>query len=218
MRLTAPLLKCFRTHVPGRLKVQTGYAAGCCIHAVRSLRRLGVPSTKDHWTHVLFRPPGKTIIIPVPKKPCCKENNDYRPVALTSVVMKCFEKIIISLLKAAVGCSLDDFQFAYRSDRGIEDAVLALDYFLLKHLDNNKAYARLLLVDFSSAFYTLQPHLLIKGLRDLNVHPFIIRWYYSFLTERTQRVNGTMSESRTMSTGVPQGCVSSPVLFILYTN
>ena len=58
--------------------------------------------------------------------------------------MKCFEKIIINLLKVAVGGSLDEFQFAYRSDgyRG--------------HLDNNKAYARLL-VDFSSAFNTITP-------------------------------------------------------------
>ena len=130
-----------------------------------------------------------SVIIPVPKKACCKENNDYRPVALTSVIMKCFEKIIISYLKAAVGCSLDTFQFAYISNRGIEDAVLALDYFLLKHLENSKAYARLLLVDFSSAFNTIQSHLLISRLRDLNVHPLIIRWYYSFLTERTQRVS-----------------------------
>ena len=126
-----------------------------------------------------------SVIIPVPKKASCKENNDYRPVALTSVIMKCFEKIIINFLKAAVGCSLDTFQFAYRSNRGIEDAVLALDYFLLKHLENSKHYARLLLVDFSSAFNTIQSHLLIKRLRDLNVHPLIIRWYYSFLTKRT---------------------------------
>ena len=54
----------------------------------KSLDSHAVPST---WKD--------SIIIPVPKKACCKENNDYRPVALTSIVMKCFEKIFVSLLK-----------------------------------------------------------------------------------------------------------------------
>ncbi len=57
------------------------------------------------------------IIIPVPQKTSCKENNDYRPVALTSLVMKCFEKIMIHFLKTEVSYSLDPFQFAYKKNR-----------------------------------------------------------------------------------------------------
>jgi len=66
----------------------------------------------------------------------------------------------------------------------------------------------------------LQPHLLIARLNDFKDHPLIIKWYYSFLTNRRQRVgvNGTSSEFRTLSTGAPQGCVSSPVFFTLYTD
>lgn len=52
------------------------------------------------------------------------------------------------------------------------------------------------------------------------MNPVIIQWYYSFLTDRTQRVkvNDSLSQVKYCSTGVPQGCVSSPVLFTLYTN
>ena len=91
---------------------------------------------------------------------------------------------------------------------------------MTKHLENPRAYARLLFVDFSSAFNTLQPHVLLNTLQLMNVNPFITKWYHSFLTNRTQqvRVNRTLSEPLTISTGAPQGCVSSPVLFTLYTN
>ncbi len=161
-----------------------------------------------------------SIIIPVPKKASCKENNDYHPVALTSVVMKCFEKIMINFVKTEVSCLSDPFQFAYRSNRSTDDAGIALSHFINRHLEDSSSYAHILFVDFSSAFNMLQPHLLIARLNDFKVHPSIIKWYYSFLTNRRQRVsvNGTLSEFRILSTGVPQGCVSSPVLLTLYTD
>jgi len=56
----------------------------------------------------------------------------------------------------------------------------------------------------------------------MDVNLFIIKWYFSFLSNRTQqvRVNGKISDSHAISTGAPQGCSqrSSPVLFTLYTN
>ena len=59
------------------------------------------------------------VIIPVPKKPSITGLNDYRPVALTSVIMKIFEKIICDHLSKAV--CLDPFQFACRSNRSVEE-------------------------------------------------------------------------------------------------
>ena len=52
------------------------------------------------------------------------------------------------------------------------------------------------------------------------MNPFIIRWYGSFLTDRKQqvKVNSILSDTLNISTGAPQGCVSSPLLFIIYTN
>ncbi len=83
-----------------------------------------------------------------------------------------------------------------------------------------KANACALLIDFSSAFNTLQPHFLMQKLKAMSVNPFILKWHSSFLTKRAQlvRVNNTVSEPRQTSTGAPQGCVSSPVLVTLYTN
>ena len=75
-------------------------------------------------------------------------------------------------------------------------------------------------IDFSSAFNSIHPDILLRKLALLGVNPLIIRWYFSFLTKRPQRVrfNDVFSEEALSSTGVPQGTVSSSFLFTLYTN
>ena len=137
-------------------------------------------------------------IVPVPKKSKVVCNNDLRPVALTSIVMKCFEKIILRLLKTQVQTKLDPFQFAYRPARSTEDAILLMLDKLYHHLDTPKHYARVLFIDFSSAFNTIQPHLMIKKLSDLNVSQHLQAWVMTFLIKRPQyvRVNCHTSHIR----------------------
>ena len=159
-------------------------------------------------------------ITPVPKKPQPKVNNDYRPVALTSIVMKCFERIIVSHLLPLIKPILDPHQFAYRANRSVDDATLTLVHHLYQHLDTGGHHARVLMVDFSSAFNTIQPHLMMQKLMSMALNPNIILWVQQFLTGRLQRVclGSTRSGTIRTNTGAPQGCVISPVLFTLYTN
>jgi hypothetical protein len=160
-------------------------------------------------------------IVPLPKKPNPKQPNDFRPVALTSVVMKTLEKIVKSLVLAATEKSLDPLQFAYRAGRGVDDAKLFILNTLYKHLEKPKAHARILFADFSSAFNTVQPHILVQRLlSDFNVAHQLVQWILDFLTNRQQRVfvNGMYSDVRTTNTGSPQGCCLSPFLYILYTD
>jgi len=62
-------------------------------------------------------------VVPVPTKPRPKSLNDYRPIALTSVIMKCFEHAIKSKLSDIL--SLDEYQFAYKAKRSTKDACIA---------------------------------------------------------------------------------------------
>ena len=77
--------------------------------------------------------------------------NDYRPVALTSVVMKTLERFVLQFLKSIIDPLLDQFQVAYRNNRSVDDAVAIGLFYVLKHLDSPNTYARILFVDFSSA-------------------------------------------------------------------
>ncbi len=63
-------------------------------------------------------------MIPVPKTHNVQVLDDFRPVALTSLIMKCFEKLVKKVIMQRTQSSLDSLQFAYTSKRGVEDAAL----------------------------------------------------------------------------------------------
>ena len=122
------------------------------------------------------------------------------------------------MLKGDVVSSLDPLRFAYR--QGTEFAVASVTHLISKHLENPKTSAWVLFEEFSSAFITIQPYLLVQMLNDMHVNPCIVKGFYWFSINRTQhvKVNSSLSSVRYCSTGVPQGCVSSPFLYTLYTN
>ncbi|KAK3528499.1 hypothetical protein QTP70_000472 [Hemibagrus guttatus] len=161
-----------------------------------------------------------SAIVPVPKKTKITGFNDYRPVALTSVVMKSFERLVLSYLKDITDPLLDPLQFAYRANRSVDDAVNMALHFILQHLDSPGSYSRILFVDFSFTFNMIIPALLRDKLFQLNVPDSMCSWITNFLTDRRQfvRLGTHVSDFQHMSTGSPQGCVLSPLLFSLYTN
>ncbi|XP_061657639.1 uncharacterized protein LOC133490929 [Syngnathoides biaculeatus] len=93
-------------------------------------------------------------------------------------------------------------------------------HFILEHIDREGTYAKILFMDFISAFNTVIPELLSSKLFQLSVLPAFSRWIYNVLTGRTQqvRLGDTTSSTRIISTGAPIGCVLSPHLFSLYKN
>ncbi|KAK1799610.1 hypothetical protein P4O66_000381 [Electrophorus voltai] len=153
-------------------------------------------------------------------KPRPSDLNDYWPVALTSVVMKCFEKLVRDFITSSLPASMDPLQFAYHHNRSTDDAIAHLLHTTLTHLDKGRGnYAKMLFVDYSSAFNTIIPSLLTTKLGDLGLHTSLCDWISNFLTDRPQsvRVGNCASSTLTLSTGAPQACVLSPLLYSLYT-
>lgn len=123
-------------------------------------------------------------IKPLPKISCPKGHKDFRPIALTSVIMKSLERILLQHLVSTTKDKLDPCQFAYKQGCGTEDAVVTLVHIISKHLNNPNTYVRALFLDFSSAFNTIQSDILVSKMVQLELNPYLIHWYVSFLTNR----------------------------------
>ncbi len=104
--------------------------------------------------------------MPKNNKPSCL--NDYRPVALTSTVMKVFERLVKNHLCSFILVTLDHLQLAYQPNRSTDDAISHVLHSSLTHIDSkNGNYVRLLFIDYSSAFNTIVPIKLAVKLSDL---------------------------------------------------
>ncbi len=161
-----------------------------------------------------------TIIITVPKKSPVSCLNDYCPIALTPIIMKWFERLVMHNIKTSLPNTLDPLQFAYRPNRSTDDAISSTLYLALTYLENKDSYVRMLFIDFSSAFNTIIPQHLINKLSLLGLNNSLCNWILDFLTGRPQSVRVGLNTSSTtiLSTGAPQGCVLSPLLFTVLTH
>uniref|UniRef100_A0A8K9USR6 Reverse transcriptase domain-containing protein n=1 Tax=Oncorhynchus mykiss TaxID=8022 RepID=A0A8K9USR6_ONCMY len=162
----------------------------------------------------------RATIVPVPKKAKVTELNDYRPVALTSVIMKCFERLVKDHITSTLPDTLDPLQFAYRPNRSTDDAISTTLHTALTHLDKRNTYVRMLFIDYSSAFNTIVPSKLVIKLETLGLDPALCNWVLDFLTGRPQvvRVGNNISSPLILNTGAPEGCVLSPLLYSLFTH
>ncbi len=131
-------------------------------------------------------PPGH-VLKPLPLKgPSVYTVNDFRPIALTSVLCNTMERILAKYLMSSAGSSTDPLQFAYRRNRGTDDAVLTMMNFVTCHLQNSNSYARILFLDFTSAFNTMRVDILLERLISLGVNRCLVLWIKDFLLSRTQ--------------------------------
>ncbi len=123
-------------------------------------------------------------------------------------------------IKTSLPNTLDPLQFAYRPNRSTDDAISSTLHLALTHIENKDSYVRMLFIDFSSAFNTIIPQQLINKLNLLGLNNSLCNWILDFLTVRPQsvHVSHNTSSTTTLSTGAPQGCVLSPLLFMLLTH
>ena len=102
--------------------VSTHALRSCAAHLARVFTNILNYYLRQHAVPRCFK---SSVIVPVPKKAKAVQLYDYRPVPVTSVVMKLFERLVLTYLKECTGHLRDPFsiQFAHQNSRSVEDAV-----------------------------------------------------------------------------------------------
>ena len=122
-----------------------------------------------------------SCMVPVPNIPHPKDFNSYRPVALTSHLMKTLERLVLVHLCPLVGPFMDPLQFAYQPGTGVDDANIFLLDRSLSHLEKPGSTVRIMFFNFSSAFNTIQPALLGDKLGLAGVNQHLTSWILDYL-------------------------------------
>ena len=155
------------------------------------------------------------------KKGDRKHPGNYRPVSLTSVVCKVLEKLIREhvLLHLKRNNLLTNKQYGFLDGRSTSLQLLKVLDEWTEALDSGDIID-CIYMDYAKAFDKVPHRRLVSKLSAYGLSDEILNWIKSFLTNRFQQVavNGEVSELKKMTSGIPQGSVLGPLLFVLYIN
>lgn len=146
--------------------------------------------------------------------------DNYRPISIISPIAKIFEKV----LQKRVVSYFDKFnlwyesQFGFRKKHGTIDAIIEMLETLGKVSTKHNSEAAY--IDLSKAFDSVNHNILLKKLESYGIRGFLLNLFKSYLGNRMQfvEINGRISDKLPIKTGVPQGSIMGPVLFLIHIN
>lgn len=163
----------------------------------------------------------KAIIAAIYKKGKKSDPGNYRPVSLTSVISKIMESIVRDAIVEHLmeNKLFTDDQHGFVPGRNCITQLLVCMEEWTKMIENGDSFD-VIYTDFSKAFDSVPHERLFLKMESLGIKGDILNWIKSFLRERTQcvSVDGARSSCKKVISGIPQGSVIGPILFVIFIN
>jgi len=163
----------------------------------------------------------QAIVRPIYKGGAHKNPANYRPIAILSVIDKIFERYIDINLSNYLNKYeiIDSRQFAYQKGKGVDNLFADLSDYVNTNL-SKKEHTLALFLDMSKAFDVLDHDLLLKKLEHIGIRGSLLSLFSTYLKDRSFsiKVDGKHSKFYKAESGVPQGSILGPKLFLIYLN